>query len=193
MKRSSMSIMNELDVLRDLSEEEKQAIAAQQKRSDKISSLMGEYLLKGWRMLDESCPKCGTILFMQKSGKRYCVACSEVDADDQDSVSEKAAKVVKLHSPLRTSVEPSSVRSTAAGDYAAIPVTFKTRGPLPVEKSSISSQSSTIVNNLREKLVWCMSCLEESKSAEEIGQWAEAIRCLAEAADAVHRCSVPLV
>lgn len=59
MKRSSMSIMNELDVLRDLSEEEKQAIAAQQKRSDKISSLMGEYLLKGWRMLDESCPKCG--------------------------------------------------------------------------------------------------------------------------------------
>lgn len=27
-------------------------------RSDKISNLMGQYLLKGWRMLNESCPKC---------------------------------------------------------------------------------------------------------------------------------------
>ncbi|CAH8869233.1 unnamed protein product [Trichobilharzia szidati] len=50
-------------------------------RSDKISNLMGHYLLKGWRMLNESCPKCETILFQQPSGQHYCVACIEVDID----------------------------------------------------------------------------------------------------------------
>ncbi|VDQ16775.1 unnamed protein product [Trichobilharzia regenti] len=50
-------------------------------RSDKISNLMGHYLLKGWRMLNESCPKCETILFQQPSGQYYCVACMEVDSD----------------------------------------------------------------------------------------------------------------
>lgn len=28
------------------------------KRSDKISSLLGQYLLKGWRMLEDCCPVC---------------------------------------------------------------------------------------------------------------------------------------
>ncbi|KAM3188270.1 hypothetical protein ACTXT7_000586 [Hymenolepis weldensis] len=48
-------------------------------RSDKISNLMGQYLLKGWRMLESTCPVCNTILFMEPDGNTYCVACSEVD------------------------------------------------------------------------------------------------------------------
>ncbi|TPP65747.1 hypothetical protein FGIG_03160 [Fasciola gigantica] len=193
MSESSMSIINELDMLRDLSEEEKQSIAIQQKRSEKISSLMGQYLLKGWRMLDESCSKCGTILFMPRSGKKYCVACSEVDiTSNLDSVPDKTTEVVDFRSLEPVTVKPAL--PAAVGDRATVPEQVNGRGSLLMEKpSSRTGQSSTIVMGLRGKLAWCMSCLNEAKSAEEIGQWAEAVRCLAEAADAVHKCSVPLV
>ncbi|VDP88495.1 unnamed protein product [Echinostoma caproni] len=60
------------------------------------------------------------------------------------------------------------------------------------ESFAKSKQPSTVVSELREKLAWCTSRLNETESPEEIGQWAEAIRCLAEAADAVYKCSASL-
>lgn len=30
----------------------------QRQRSDNISQIMGQYLLRGWRMLDKCCPTC---------------------------------------------------------------------------------------------------------------------------------------
>ncbi|KAF6775730.1 hypothetical protein AHF37_04277 [Paragonimus kellicotti] len=76
------------EMLPELTEEEKQHAAKQRLRSDKISSLMGRCLLKGWRMLDESCPICGTILFKPQDGDRYCVACSELDMDDNSKLAQ---------------------------------------------------------------------------------------------------------
>jgi len=51
-------------------------------RSNKISQLMGQYMLKGYRMLDKSCPICGTVLLqtpMSEGGTKYCVGCIDVD------------------------------------------------------------------------------------------------------------------
>ena len=43
----------------DLSDEEKHALELRRERSNKISKTMGEYLLKGYKMLGTSCNKCG--------------------------------------------------------------------------------------------------------------------------------------
>ncbi|VDN99701.1 unnamed protein product [Rodentolepis nana] len=51
----------------------------QRQRSDKISQILGQYLLKGWRMLDKSCPTCDTILMLNREGKLFCVSCNEID------------------------------------------------------------------------------------------------------------------
>ena len=43
---------------------------------------MGQYMLKGYRMLDKSCPICGTVLLqtpMSEGGTKYCVGCIDVD------------------------------------------------------------------------------------------------------------------
>ena len=39
-------------------EAELKIITAKRERSDKISKLMGEYMLKGYKMLNDCCPNC---------------------------------------------------------------------------------------------------------------------------------------
>ncbi|KAG7484960.1 hypothetical protein MATL_G00055700 [Megalops atlanticus] len=68
------------------SEAEMKVIQARRERQDKISKLMGDYLLKGYKMLGECCEQCGTILLQDKQKKNYCVACQELDSDiDKDN------------------------------------------------------------------------------------------------------------
>ena len=43
------------------SEAEQKVLAARRERSDKISKRMGDYLLKGYKMLATTCGVCGTI------------------------------------------------------------------------------------------------------------------------------------
>uniref|UniRef100_A0AAV2JBQ0 Zinc ribbon domain containing 2 n=1 Tax=Knipowitschia caucasica TaxID=637954 RepID=A0AAV2JBQ0_KNICA len=68
------------------SEADMKVIQARRERQDKISKLMGDYLLKGYRMLGECCDTCGTILLQDRQQKNYCVSCQELDSDvDKDN------------------------------------------------------------------------------------------------------------
>ncbi|XP_048851098.1 protein ZNRD2 isoform X1 [Brienomyrus brachyistius] len=68
------------------SEAEMKVIQARRERQDKISKLMGDYLLKGYKMLGETCSQCETILLQDRQKKNYCVACQELDSDiDKDN------------------------------------------------------------------------------------------------------------
>ncbi|KAK7104814.1 hypothetical protein V1264_019472 [Littorina saxatilis] len=68
------------------SEAEMKLMQARRERSDKISKMMGDYLLKGYKMLGSTCRECDTILLQTKQGVNYCIACSELDSDaDKDN------------------------------------------------------------------------------------------------------------
>uniref|UniRef100_G3UGR1 Zinc ribbon domain containing 2 n=1 Tax=Loxodonta africana TaxID=9785 RepID=G3UGR1_LOXAF len=70
-------------------EAETKVLQARRERQDRISRLMGDYLLRGYRMLGETCSDCGTILLQDKQRKIYCVACQELDSDvDKDNPGE---------------------------------------------------------------------------------------------------------
>ena len=64
------------------SEAEQKIIMARRERSDKISKVMGTYLLKGYKMLATCCPKCGTIELEDRQNRKYCVACEEIDCQE---------------------------------------------------------------------------------------------------------------
>uniref|UniRef100_A0A673A134 Zinc ribbon domain containing 2 n=1 Tax=Sphaeramia orbicularis TaxID=375764 RepID=A0A673A134_9TELE len=67
-------------------EAEMKVIQARRERQDKISKLMGDYLLKGYKMLGDCCDTCGTILLQDRQQKNYCVSCQELDSDvDKDN------------------------------------------------------------------------------------------------------------
>lgn len=73
-------------------------IEARQERSNQISKLMGNYMLKGYRMLDKVCD-CGTIFLQDRNGTDYCVACNELEtecAKDDPVLSPEAARVAVL-------------------------------------------------------------------------------------------------
>nr|XP_047132810.1 protein ZNRD2 isoform X1 [Hydra vulgaris] len=59
--------------LPELSDEEKSKLKAKRDRSNKISKLMGDYLLKGYKMLGTVCQKCQAILMQNKQHEIYCV------------------------------------------------------------------------------------------------------------------------
>ena len=79
------------------SEAEQKIINARRERSDKISKLMGQYLLKGYKMLATCCSKCGTIELEDRQNQKYCVACEEVDCQetnkDNPAVNPEAARL----------------------------------------------------------------------------------------------------
>lgn len=60
-------------------EAELKVLEARRERMDKISGIMGDYLLKGYKMLSDVCGICSTILLEDRQRKTYCIACSEVD------------------------------------------------------------------------------------------------------------------
>ncbi|XP_062404803.1 protein ZNRD2 [Sardina pilchardus] len=67
-------------------EAEMKVLEAQRERQDKISKLMGGYLLKGYKMLGDCCQHCATILLEDRQKNLYCVACQELDSDvDKDN------------------------------------------------------------------------------------------------------------
>ncbi|XP_013421369.1 Sjoegren syndrome/scleroderma autoantigen 1 isoform X2 [Lingula anatina] len=70
-------------------------IQARRERSDKISKIMGDYLLKGYKMLGSSCELCGTILLRDRQSQDYCVGCNDLESDtdkDNPAVNTEAAR-----------------------------------------------------------------------------------------------------
>jgi len=190
-------------------ESELKVIQARRERSDKISKLMGSYLLKGYKMLNETCPRCTTIYLRDKQNQLFCVACAEVDADtekDNPGSSAEAARRQVAESQFSSSPPPAP-----AGASAAPPITTsRPRAAPPIQTSRVLSSEPTgsvaaasssaglvgspIVSdngatvgeidyaaiNVRRKLVWASDQLELCSSVEGSEQLLLLIRnCLA--------------
>ncbi|KAJ8266157.1 hypothetical protein GJAV_G00126600 [Gymnothorax javanicus] len=128
------------------SEAEMKVIQARRERQDKISKLMGDYLLKGYKMLGECCEQCGTILLQDKQKKNYCVACQELDSDiDKDNPALNAQAALSQVRERQLAAHPAPLlNGTAPGDpspsVTGLPrpehcegAASGLRGPLPVQ------------------------------------------------------------
>ena len=124
-------------------EAQMKVIQAKRERSDKISKLMGDYLLKGYKMLATSCPVCLTVELQDRAGTKFCVACTEVDChetskDDPALSSQAAERVVEEEAFISRS-------NAETGTHTAhnTPVTFHSVSQTPVSThSSLPSLSS---------------------------------------------------
>nr|CAB3268054.1 Sjoegren syndrome/scleroderma autoantigen 1 homolog [Phallusia mammillata] len=86
-------------------------LEAKRARNDKISKLMADNMLKGYRMLDKLCEKCDTILLQSSDGLDYCVACEELESEtakDDPAVSAEAAAASMQEQQLEPSPAISS-------------------------------------------------------------------------------------
>ncbi|XP_010794646.1 protein ZNRD2 [Notothenia coriiceps] len=115
-------------------EAEMKVIQARKERQDKISKLMGGYLLKGYRMLGDCCDVCGTILLQDKQQKLYCVSCQELDSD-----------VDKDNPALNAQAALSQVRERQLAAQAAAPPALPPAPAPELNEGPSTSQASVLV------------------------------------------------
>ncbi|TNN19951.1 Sjoegren syndrome/scleroderma autoantigen 1 isoform 2 [Schistosoma japonicum] len=175
-------------------------IKLKRQRSDKISNLMGHYLLKGWRMLNESCPKCETILFQQPSGLYYCIACSEIDEDkssptknslDNQHLVNKSPNLSSESPPFRNDADISTHSLTKIVSGLPKKSTDPQRRPLSSTKQILTNEHNeiNILTELREKINWCMLQLIETTSPIEIQHWVDTLKSLLDLWDKLLKCN----
>uniref|UniRef100_A0A0E9X1V3 Zinc ribbon domain containing 2 n=1 Tax=Anguilla anguilla TaxID=7936 RepID=A0A0E9X1V3_ANGAN len=113
---------------------------------------MGDYLLKGYKMLGECCEQCGTILLQDKQKKNYCVACQELDSDidkDNPALNAQAALSQVRERQLAAHPLPLVNGTTPSDSSPSVPglphpehcegVASGLRGPLPEQPNTTSS------------------------------------------------------
>lgn len=185
------------------SEAELKVIEAKRERNNKISMLMGQYLLKGYKMLATTCPVCDCVLLEDRNSSKYCIGCCEVDADtkkDNPAVNEEAARKAveeiqhrqkqdKEESPFRTELfrlQNSSKTTSNKASTASLSVatsttdTHHTKAKINSESLSIhgvdfSEDVPRVMSVLKEKLVWASSQLQATTSVPEARSLAELI------------------
>ncbi|XP_045153226.1 protein ZNRD2 isoform X1 [Echinops telfairi] len=180
-------------------EAETKVLQARRERQDRISRLMGDYLLRGYRMLGETCSECGTILLQDKQRKVYCVACQELDSDvDKDNPAlnaQAALSQAREHQLASASEPPSGSRSApqppvprpehcegaAAGLKAA-------QGPAPPAAVPANADALACTQTaLLQKLGWASVELSSSNSLETSIQLCSLIRACTEALQSLWR------
>jgi len=62
---------------------------ARRKKGDEMSKKMGEYLLKGWAMLEEACEDCLFPYMRSKAGEIVCVGCGPVNQKKKEPAPQK--------------------------------------------------------------------------------------------------------
>ena len=136
-------------------EAQMKVIQAKRERSDKISKLMGDYLLKGYKMLATSCPVCFTVELQDRAGLKFCVACQEVDchetSKDDPALSSHAAERVVEEEAFTSSntTETVTLPSHTATSQSTPPPPLRSQSPSLPPLSSLAplfqtSQSSSL-------------------------------------------------
>ena len=122
-------------------EAQMKVIQAKRERSDKISKLMGDYLLKGHKMLATSCPVCFTVELQDRAGLKFCVACQEVDchetSKDDPALSRHAAERV-VEEEAFTSSNTTETRPSHTATSQSAPLSLRSQSPSLPPLSSLA-------------------------------------------------------
>ncbi|KAN0011844.1 hypothetical protein ACTFIU_007415 [Dictyostelium citrinum] len=142
-----------------LTEEEKIAIEKRLKKSDEFSSKMGEFLLKGWSLLSDSCPnnECyGVPLMKDREKKFYCVSCKMSGLEIEDLIQ----KLPSTNSTETPTTSPTTTTTTSNPIKSKTPTTplkstnviekeqIKESQPQHLIRPTITTTTPTIVENI---------------------------------------------
>jgi uncharacterized Zn finger protein (UPF0148 family) len=186
---------------------ESKVLEARRERQDKISKLLGEYLLKGYKMLGTTCLTCDTILMRTKQGADYCVTCNELESDgvkDNPALSSEAARCLVrenqhrlLESPPTNGITtPKRMRREASSSSCGT-VEQPTLGtPVVCTRSSASTALtsdyervvSVAQSAVVDRLAWATNELRQSSSIEASTQLCTLISACAGALQSLNHC-----
>jgi len=168
---------SEADFWRTPSESELEESKKRRQRSDEVSRIMSEYLLKGYRMLATYCPLCMGILMEDKQGRQFCIACDEVDKPSTTTAaSDQTHQLEPFELP---SWEPAALQARAellAYERSLAQKIDKERNAGP---TTFPVQAAPVLNEDRNAI---LAALNEAKSAI-VGKLRSVTKLLAEEDD----------
>ena len=138
------------------------------KRENQISKLMGEYLLKGYRMLGSTCNVCGTILLKDRQHQDYCIGCSEVDIQFTHNVNtqQRPRQFTQHDSLLNHDSKIENHTENAGPSYAnETSLNVDNTSPSPDPKESLTTVDQAIFK-LQERLMWAVNQVGNANSVE---------------------------
>ncbi|KAM6225643.1 protein ZNRD2 [Porphyrio hochstetteri] len=157
-------------------------LEARRGRQERLSRAMGQLLLRGYRMLGECCPHCGTILLQDKQRQLYCVACQELGCDEEGGgPASDPAPTPPPPPPSSPPREPAAPRpehceGAAAGLRGGGAAAAAPPGP-PGPPGEVAAARAAVL----EKLGWAARELPRTASAEASAQLCGLVRACAEA------------
>ncbi|KAL1416617.1 hypothetical protein MTO96_027828 [Rhipicephalus appendiculatus] len=177
------------------SEAELKVLEARRERMDKISGIMGDYLLKGYKMLSEVCDVCSTILLEDRQRKAYCIACSEVDTmenvKDNPVLSDVAAQLISSNASMP--MAPVAVESMSPCILASRDLGLCGSQQQMVENASMAPDSTqrdqevvAAMQAVQGKMAWATRELKMCSSVELSIQMCNLIKTCAEAITALN-------
>jgi uncharacterized Zn finger protein (UPF0148 family) len=118
-------------------------ITASSPARDSVTKKMGDYLLKGWTMLQDSCPQCAVPL-MKKDDNTICVSCgaSIIRPEEYDP---------SKHRIMNTSAKP-EIETTPQKELPKQEIPTKPQQETPKPSSSHSQIVENTLNVLYSKL-----------------------------------------
>ncbi|CAH1263370.1 SSSCA1 [Branchiostoma lanceolatum] len=164
-------------------------IEARRERNDQISKRMGDYLLKGWKMLGTNCEDCGCILLRDKQGADYCVACNELESDhdkDNPAVNEEAARGLHREAQYATAAKDLASSSVQEPDinHVASPPRNITQQEDTVPRNRLTSANPIAVVSSAPQQV---SSASQSHAYSQAGEWEELAEVAGMSVEAVQK------
>lgn len=130
-------------------------------RNDRISALMGQYMLKGYCMLNSVCDVCGNVLLKLRDQEDYCVACKEVDVESRSAATTQA--VGSHHAGTENTSQPQQHTEAVSATS-------------PASQNAIS----IAVQAVNDKMLWASQALSVSHSTGDCQQLCELLKTCAE-------------
>jgi uncharacterized Zn finger protein (UPF0148 family) len=151
-----------------------------------VSGLLGQYLLKGWTMMQDGCPVCvGVPLMKSKSNELFCVQCDQFILPSTDMVVEEEVAKDQLVAPAAEPELFHSVSKTNSLDpFESTPSTETQFNSMKANQERGYSQMSESLEN---KLEYLRKLLESANHVSDIKQVCEAIETCSNALQSIKK------
>jgi uncharacterized Zn finger protein (UPF0148 family) len=175
----------DFEIMGDLPKEDPIILEHRRQRTNEITKKLGAYLLKGYCMLGDACPKCDCILLRAPDRQLLCVGCAEVDVDN---VKEKKETTGKQND---TSPGENDQRTTSAQsvnkkkERIKRPKKRNHKASSTYEGDSVSNENTNYSTQLENKLKWAVDELAKSQNPSRINAMCTVIVKLTESIKAL--------
>ena len=164
--------MNELEDFKTMEETPQRKLEKQ--RNDLVSKKLGELLLQGFKMLNETCDQCECILMQKKNSPVYCVGC-----EDRDVLALMSKSTVKQSQPEKE--EPMQFAPSSIVSNAQPAKKSEIKSNDRVQNSYVNTSFTHTIETLRSKINWATEELRLSTNVRYNIELCEMIKMASEA------------